>query len=134
VRQAGKPGAMADQPPGIFSRLPWPPLGRSGIGFQPVAPWANPAPWLFCITLDEEQYGRTRDELMALLSEEGIETRPFFIALHRLPPFREESRRREEVLPVTDRLSATGMNLPTYVGLSNTEIDNITDVIKRLRK
>jgi len=108
--------------------------GVPGIGFQPVAPWANPAPWLFCITLDEEQYGRTRDELMALLSEEGIETRPFFIALHRLPPFREESRRREEVLPVTDRLSATGMNLPTYVGLSNTEIDNITDVIKRLRK
>lgn len=108
--------------------------GVPGIGFQPVAPWANPAPWLFCITVDEKQYGRTRDELMALLSEEGIETRPFFIALHRLPPFREESRRREEVLPVTDHLSAVGMNLPTYVGLSDTEIDNITDVIKRLRK
>lgn len=105
-----------------------------GIGLQPVASWANPAPWLFCITVNEKKYGRTRDELMALLAQEGVETRPFFIALHRLPPFREQSRLREESLPVTDTLSAAGVNLPTYVGLTDSQIESIVALIKRFRK
>jgi perosamine synthetase len=105
--------------------------GIPGIGFQPVAEWAEPAPWLFCITVDEEIYGRTRNELMCFLAEEGIETRPFFVALHRLPPFREESQRRGEVLPITDRLSASGINLPTYTNLGDREIDEIVGVIRK---
>lgn len=118
----------------IFARYRELLSGVPGLGFQPVATWADPAPWLFCITVDTKQYGRTRDELMALLAEGGIETRPFFIALHRLPPFREQSRLRNEELPVTDRLSATGINLPTYVGLTDAEIEKIAAVIKRLGK
>jgi perosamine synthetase len=109
-------------------------VGVPGIEFQPVADWASPAPWLFSITVDAKQYGRTRDELMAVLSGEGVETRPFFIALHRLPPFRELSQLRSENLPVTDRLSSSGMNLPTYVGLSDSQIESIAAIIKRHRK
>jgi len=108
--------------------------GIPGIGFQPVAPWADPAPWLFCITVDEQAYGRSRDELMALLAAKAVETRPLFISLHRLPPFREESHRRGEHLPITDRLSATGMNLPTYSGLLDRDIKRIADIIRNSRK
>jgi len=108
--------------------------GVPGIGFQPVAPWAEPAPWLFCVTVDGKEYGRSRDELMARLAEEGIETRPFFISLHRLPPFREESRRRGEHLPETDRLSAGGINLPTYNGLTDTSLERVTGTIRKFRK
>ncbi|HEX9045371.1 MAG TPA: DegT/DnrJ/EryC1/StrS family aminotransferase [Candidatus Limnocylindrales bacterium] len=100
-----------------------------GIGFAPIAEWAEPAPWLFCITVDPAPFGRTRDELAALLAAEGIETRPFFIALHHLPPFREESVRRRETLPETDRLSGTGLNLPTYAALTDAELDEIADRI-----
>jgi perosamine synthetase len=102
-----------------------------GIGFQPVASWAEPTPWLFCVTIDEALYGRSRDELAGLLADEQIETRPFFLALHRLPPFREESRRRGECLPVTDRLSVTGMNLPTHASLSRDDVEYICDRIRR---
>jgi perosamine synthetase len=108
--------------------------GVPGIGFQPVAVWAEPAPWLFCITVDESEYGRSRDDLAALLAEQGIETRPFFIALHRLPPFREESHRRGEHLPVTDRLSATGINLPTFTKITDQEIESVAQVIRDSRK
>jgi perosamine synthetase len=101
-----------------------------GIGFQPVAEWAEPTPWLFCLTVDEKQYGQTRDELAALLADKGVETRPFFIPLHSLPPFREESRRRNELLPHTDRLAASGLNLPTYSGLKDEEIEYIAGVIR----
>jgi perosamine synthetase len=105
-----------------------------GIGFQPVASWAVPAPWLFCIIVDEEAFGHSREELMAVLAKEGIETRPFFIALHHLPPFCEESYRRKENLPITDYLSSAGLNLPTYTGLLVRDIERIANTIRQTLK
>jgi perosamine synthetase len=101
-----------------------------GIGYQPVASWAEVAPWLFSLTVDEKEYGLTRDELMDRLSKEGIETRPFFMPLHRLPPFREESNRRGEFLPITDCLGKIGLNLPTYTALSVDMIEYIANIIQ----
>lgn len=106
----------------------------SGVGLQPVADWAVPAPWLFCITVDEDEYGRSRDELAQILDAEGIETRPFFIPLHRLPPFRESSCARGDRLPVTDRLSAAGLNLPTFAGLAEEDLERICQLIRRSRR
>jgi len=102
-----------------------------GIGFQPCADWASPAPWLYCITVDERYFGRSRDDLMAVLSNHGIETRPFFRALHSLPPFRKESRSRGEHLPTTEDLARSGLNLPTYTSLSVGEIDEICSTIRQ---
>ncbi len=106
----------------------------SGIGFQPVASWAEPAPWLFCITVDPKEYGRSRDELAALLANDGIETRPFFIPLHQLPPFRESSRARNDRLPTTETLAERGLNLPTYSGLSEKQIDVVVGAIDKIRR
>ncbi len=108
--------------------------GIPGVQFQPVAQWADPGRWLFCVTIDERGYGRSRDELAKLLEEKGIETRPFFIPLHRLPPYREQSSRRGEILVNTDRLSAMGMNLPTYTQLERKDIEFIADAVRRLRR
>ncbi len=104
--------------------------GVPGIGFQPVAAWADPAPWLFCITVDAAKYGVNRDELIAVLAHNGIETRPFFLGLHHLPPFREGSRARGEELPVTDALSRTGLNLPMSTSLSVQDVSYICHVIQ----
>lgn len=108
--------------------------GVTGIGLQPVAEWAQPTPWLFCITVDARAYGRTRDELMAALQEAGIETRPFFVPLHALPPFREGSRARSEHLPRTDSISAAGLNLPTHHQLTEADIDRITSIVRNGRR
>jgi perosamine synthetase len=108
--------------------------GIPGIGFQPIAPWAERAPWLFCITVEANEYGRSRDELAAQLSEKGVETRPFFLALHKLPPFREESKRRGEALPLTDALSEAGMNLPTFSALTDSQLEYIAGAIRQSRR
>ncbi len=105
--------------------------GIPGVGFQPVASWAEPAPWLFCITVDEKSYGRSRDDLMAWLSGEGIDTRPFFIPVHRLPPYREQSARRGEVLPVTDLVAGSGLNLPTYTRMTDEDLLRIAGAVRR---
>ena len=108
--------------------------GTSGIGFQPVADWAEAAPWLFCITVDQVEYGHSRDELMEYLGENGVDTRPFFIPLHTLPPYREASAKRKEILPVTDKLASTGINLPTYSSLDEDDIERVCDLIKHFKK
>ena len=108
--------------------------GIPGIGFQPIAPWAERARWLFSITVAASEYGRSRDELMELLAEKGVETRPFFLALHKLPPFREESQRRGEVLPHTDALSESGMNLPTFSALTDSQLEYVANTIRQLRR
>jgi perosamine synthetase len=108
--------------------------GIPGINFQPYAEWVKPAHWLFCITVNELEYGHSRDELMAFLEENDIETRPFFIPIHTLPPYQENSRQREEHLPQTDLLGATGINLPTYYGLSDQKIDRVSNAIRSFHK
>jgi perosamine synthetase len=101
-----------------------------GIGHQPVADWAEPAPWLYCITVSHNRYGRTRDELAAILKEGGIDSRPFFVPLHRLPPYENISQHHYD-LPETDKLAATGLNLPTYPGLARKDIDRICELIRK---
>ncbi len=108
--------------------------GIPGIGLQPAADWAEPAPWLYCITVDEPTYGCSRDALMAVLAEEGIETRPFFIPIHTLPPYRRQSQRRGERLPVTDQVAASGLNLPTHSELPESDIQRICDTIRSTQR
>jgi perosamine synthetase len=107
--------------------------GIPGIELQPRAEWAEIAPWMYGIVLGEN-YGLSRDELAAVLATAEVETRPFFIPLHTLPPFREESQKRGEVLPVTDRLGSCGLSLPTYTALTAAQVDRICDVITQARR
>ena len=105
-----------------------------GLQMQPYASWAKPAPWLFSILVNEQKYGRSRDELALILKQQGIETRPFFVPLHKLPPYREKSMQRGEVLHQTEVLSSEGLNLPTYNKLKVEDISRITDIIKSSKK
>lgn len=102
-----------------------------GIGFQPVAPWAEAAPWLFCITVDPRTYGSNRDALAAALAREQIDTRPFFIPLHKLPPFASAAAARGDSLPVTEALGACGLNLPTFTGMTDEMIDRVCLAIRK---
>lgn len=115
---------------GVFAQYRERLAGIPGIGFQPQAEWALPAPWLFCVTVDPDEYGRSRDELAEVLRESGIETRPFFIPIHSLPPYAGAAG-PPRPLPETDRLARTGMNLPTSSRLDEPDIDRIADVIRR---
>ena len=105
--------------------------GISGVEFQPQAEWAQPTPWLFSVLVDESRYGKSRDELAEALTKDGIETRPFFIPLHTLPPFREASERRGEILPITDDLGARGLNLPTYTQLDASDVELVAGAVRR---
>ena len=102
-----------------------------GISFQPLAPWAEPAPWLFGILVDSRAFGRSRDELASELTLAGIETRPFFVPIHTLPPYCDSDGARRVPLPVTDQLGAEGLSLPTFNALSRDQVAFIAEQIRQ---
>lgn len=106
--------------------------GVPGIDHQPIASWASVAPWLFSITVNESLYGLTRDELATRLLSEGVDSRPFFYPLNRLPAYELSARRRGIPTPHADHLSACGLNLPTFNTLQPEQVLAIAEVIRRL--
>jgi perosamine synthetase len=101
-----------------------------GLGLQPIAEWAIPCPWVFCITIDPKRFGCTRDQLISILDGKGVESRPFYYPLHRLPAFRQDADRRGTILPIVDNLSKVGMYLPSSTDLSDHEVDYICEIIR----
>lgn len=115
----------------IFDRYRARLSGVHGIGFQPKADWAEPAPWLFCITVDAAQFGINRDQLIDRLGAEGIETRPFFVPVHALPPYADSNAGRLDAFPLAAHLAARGLCLPTFAGLTDANLDRVADAVRR---
>jgi perosamine synthetase len=61
-----------------------------------------------------------RDRTMRDLAELGIETRPFFVPLHHLPPYASDAPR-----PVAEDLAARGINLPSGPLLTEADVDRV---------
>jgi perosamine synthetase len=95
------------------------------IKLHPEMKWAKCVYWMYSILL-ENKCRTSRNELAKKLDKRGIETRPFFNPIHRMPPYRTNER-----LPIAEKLSQKGINLPSGLDLSENEINSIADIIKR---
>ena len=102
-----------------------------GLALARTAAGVETSPWVFPVVVEPE-FGRTRDELAASLAVAGVETRPFFIPLHTLPPFSEEGRRAGR-LPITEKLGAAGLILPTYPTMTDDDIDDVCDRVEAVQ-
>ncbi len=102
--------------------------GVPGITLPPCAEWATNVYWMYTVLI-EDAYGMSRDALMARLRERGIETRPVFYPLHRLPMYD-----RGQSLPVAEEIARKGINLPSGSALTPAEIDAVCDAIVELAR
>lgn len=100
-----------------------------GISFQTEQRWARHAYWMFSIVLNTENW-QSRDTVMKTLAERGIETRPVFYPAHSMPPYAAAAAVVDgDTFPVAENLSANGISLPTWTGLTEKEIDYICDAL-----
>ena len=79
--------------------------------------------WMYSILLQDH---KTRDQVIKALEEEQIETRPFFLPMSTLPPFRSSA---SEACPVSLDLSRRGLNLPSGPTLTENEVDRVCECI-----
>jgi perosamine synthetase len=104
-----------------------------GVLLQEDQPGGRNVFWMngMCLT---PEYGRTREELIAHLREEGIDTRLFFNGMHRQPALREFGCDVSGGYPVCDMLADNGFYLPSSSGLDSADIERICGVISDFRR
>jgi perosamine synthetase len=100
--------------------------GVQGLSWQIEQPWAKHAWWMFSVVLDD-QLPADRDQVMAALLKQKIETRPVVIPIHTLPPYREIAG--NEPFPVSERLARRGINLPTWSKVTRDDVRYVCDCL-----
>lgn len=96
----------------------------AGVTLPVQKEWARNVFWLYS-ALIEDEYALARDGLIQRFRENQIETRPFFIPVHSMPPYKQC---RHGDLSITDELALKGINLPSSVGLKKMEIERICEL------
>ncbi|MDR3362812.1 MAG: DegT/DnrJ/EryC1/StrS family aminotransferase [Desulfovibrio sp.] len=107
----------------LLRRIPGVLLQKDQVGGENVH-WMNGA----CI--QPEVYGHTRDELVAHLAANGVETRLFFNGMHRQPALRKYGCDCSGGYPVSDFLADNGLYLPSGSGLAEKDIRMICALIR----
>lgn len=97
-----------------------------GIKLVTQSPNVKHGYWLYSILVTDD-YSISRDQLIQELKNRNIMTRPFFQPIHAMKPYKCEKKLN---LPVTNRISKMGINLPSTVGLNKDEIQYICQCIK----
>ena len=101
-----------------------------GIILQEDQPGAENVFWMNGILLDPEKYGRTRDKLIEHLKEKGVDSRLFFVGMHRQPSLLKFGCDGTGNYPVTDNLAQNGLYLPSASSLKEDKIKYICELIK----
>jgi perosamine synthetase len=96
--------------------------GAEELTLPAEAPWARNVYWMYGVLL-RDGFGRSRDDVMRMLREQGVETRQFFHPLHRQPALTglfEDGR-----YPVSEDLAARGLYIPSGMGLTAAQIEEV---------
>ena len=82
--------------------------------------------WMVTVVPDE-RFGVGKRELIDRLGRREIDARPFFYPLSSLPPYANRPQAQGAAVrnPVAYRLSATGVNLPSAMNLTEDTVDRV---------
>jgi dTDP-4-amino-4,6-dideoxygalactose transaminase len=107
--------------------------GIPGIRVQRIAAGDRSSFKDFSIVVIPEEFGATRDELVAFLTSRGIETRNYYVPpVHRQRAYRDIGARFDAILPVTDWISERVTSLPIWTGLADADVDYVSRCIAEL--
>lgn len=100
-----------------------------GIRLQTVTPGTESAWHQYCILVDPQEYGKTRDELAAYLRQQGIATGVHYPrGLHQQPIFQQLYG--TSCLPHTEYLAEHILALPVHHGLTDGDIGRIVEAVR----
>ena len=101
--------------------------GLRGVALNPCKVGCKNTYWMLCLSCDRWDEA-ARDGFMAEMKQRGVDTRPFFYPISDMPMYEEGAA----PTPVTHELSYRGLNLPSFVGISDEAIDYICDQVKNI--
>ena len=108
--------------------------GVAGVRFAEIPRGQDVVPWLHAIVDDRLDGEAARDALMARMLERGVDTRPFFVPMHLFPYLAHTPVAGEGALPVSERIAARGLALPSGGGLTDDEVDRSVEALVECRE
>lgn len=102
----------------------------NGIIFQKDQSDGLNVHWMNTIIINPSVYGHTKDELVAHLKENSIDTRLLFVSMHRQKSLKDFGCECSDEYPVTDWLTDNGFYLPSASSLTEEQIKYICCIIK----
>jgi perosamine synthetase len=82
--------------------------------------------WLYSVLINSKLTKQSIKHIQKKLGEKGIDSRPFFAPLHKMPPYKDKKRNNLINSPV---ISKQGISLPTFVDLEANQIEYIANSI-----
>jgi perosamine synthetase len=109
--------------------------GIRGLAGAVAMPWEESVCWMYSVLI-EPAFGMDRDAVAAGLRARGVDTRPFFVPLHEMPPYRSPgspgSPGSPAPFPVSTLLARQGINLPSGTALTAAEIATVCAALREL--
>jgi perosamine synthetase len=102
-----------------------------GITPMQEAPWASSVFWMYTMLVDEGRFGLGSRELIRILGQRGIQSRPLWQPLHQSAPHRGSPTLGGSV---AERLNRTAVSLPCSVGLSTEAQDSVIRCVLEARR
>jgi perosamine synthetase len=96
-----------------------------GITHQEFTPGVIPVVWAMAVRLDPQVCRRSRDQVIDLLAQESIETRPGFYPFSAMPMY------QAPVLKVSSAISGEILLLPSFADLTDEEIARVCRILQK---
>lgn len=87
--------------------------------------------WVFGLVLNDA-CGKSAIDIMKMLDQLGIGTRPFFYPLHTQPVLEKYGFSDQRPLPVAERLGEKGFYIPNGLGITQLEIERVIKVVREV--
>jgi aminotransferase in exopolysaccharide biosynthesis len=102
-----------------------------GLRIAEAPPHAASNYWMYAMQVDDEAYGRDRDQLIRLFQGEGIEVRPLWYLNHLQRPYKKcQAYKIERAY----RMMEKTLNLPCSAGLRRADIGRVIGLLKKWKR
>ena len=98
-----------------------------GLKLAQVPEYAENNHWLYALQINASEYGKSKDDVLELFSQNGIQARPLWYLNHLQKPYRNF---QSYDIQMAIELFEKTLNIPSSVNLTNDQINTVIGVLK----
>jgi len=107
--------------------------GVEGLTLPVEKEWARNVYWMYSVVVEKE-FGLSRDGFMSELRKKGVDTRTFFVPVHKQPALNEMKRFDDRSFPVSEELSKKGLYLPSGLAITDDQIAQTCQAVIEIKE